>query len=198
MSRWSFLSCTLSLFLAHCQAAPEPSSHGSDPSIGASATSLADQCGSEGCACGEAKSCCQGLVCNTDLPHEGEATCVPRVAAGEACWADGQCHEGLFCFHAGYGPGACAAPQPNGASCAADGQCASGHCVEYICQAWACGGESAECFGDGSCCQGLVCSMSTNSYVPGSCITPRADGSYCTRSKQCASKRCENSVCVAG
>lgn len=128
---------------------------------------------------------CKGNVCG--------ATC---VAEGKICKAASDCCAGSFCDSDSYGPWRCRAPRADGAYCTGDAQCKNGHCVANLCaSAPACATTGAGCKGDLDCCAG-TCDFNAYLITWHTCVAPQADGSYCSRDRQCQSGHCESSLCT--
>jgi hypothetical protein len=122
---------------------------------------------------------------------DGAGAC---VAEGKTCRVGGPaCCTGT-CHDSGYGAGTCGPLLDDGRYCTHDNDCQSGHCQQYQCAAaGACVAENQSCRLDGDCCSGLFCDNQGYSlYV---CLSPKADGQYCTADKQCASGHCQDYVC---
>jgi hypothetical protein len=74
-----------------------------------------------------------GLVC---LPGEMGWVCAPRVGAGQRCFNDFNCNEGLYCDNPdGEYDGMCVAGMAAGSDCDSPAQCASYICADRTCGA---------------------------------------------------------------
>lgn len=93
---------------------------------------------------------------------------------------------------------ACFAERPTGDGCDVDTDCASGICEANVCAAddATCVARGEACFSDSDCCDGF-CSLNFDSYGPGACTAPLADGEYCTWNTQCAGGGCLNNACTS-
>lgn len=93
---------------------------------------------------------------------------------------------------------ACFGQRPVGDGCDVDTDCATGLCEENVCSAdeATCFDLGSDCFSDGDCCEGF-CSLNFDSYGPGACTAPLADGEYCTWNTQCAGGGCLDNACTS-
>jgi hypothetical protein len=74
-----------------------------------------------------------GLVC---LPGEMGWACAPRAAAGQRCFNDFNCNEGLYCDNPeGEFDGMCVAGMAAGSDCDTPAQCSSYICADGMCAA---------------------------------------------------------------
>jgi hypothetical protein len=155
----------------------------------------------------------------------GNPSCVPQICDGIHPFCPGGCASDADCDSAHYcnASGSCVPLLSNGSVCARTRQCTSGNCVGGYCCNTACAGGCDTCSATagtctvlssgatGSGCGNYLCDGSgdtcpntcsqdsdcaTGSWCSsGSCVTPLAQGSACTRARQCSTSFCADGFC---
>jgi hypothetical protein len=153
--------------------------------------------------CGDRMPCSGTQVCSS-------TTQVCSLAPAKSCTSYGDCErsEGDCTLI----PGRCVPPFANGASCLSPDQCASGQCVLGECIVLGADGAACttgeECissvcrtdrcvakFADGESCSAYT-ECASGRCLQGAC-GPRELGAPCNGDHECASRLCEESVCLA-
>ncbi len=188
-----------------------------------------DQCAPPGQIddpCGYEGECATGLTCDLDLKRciqhcssdsqcgagyvcvkKSDNRCLPEVAAGQSCYWNDECADGLVC-HWAYAPYVCRPPSSGGEPCTMQNECAYGlecnldlglcidHCTVdsdcppgQVCVAKADNSCMVErglnelCNFNEECAGDLICNWSQTPYI---CLPPSQEGEPCAMDNECA------------
>ncbi len=129
-----------------------------------------------------AGTCCSGSICDI-APSASSGGCVAEgknliPSDHTGCFTDADCITGDTCKGAnGATPGICQAPCTNPDSCLMPTDCCNGYVCNsnYACALCIASGADTPCGGDGDCCPGVSCDLTTKK-----CVTAIPAGDGCT------------------